>query len=332
MDSKAILREIKSGDFQAVYMLHGEEPYFIDEISDAIEKYALQEHERDFNQSIVYGKDTDLPSLLNELKSYPLMAERRLVILREAQEFKQLEGLEAYVESPCLSTVFVICHKYKTIDARKKIMKSIGKRVLIFKSDKVRDYQLGDWIQNQVKQLGFGITSKANMLLVESIGNDLGRIVNELNKLAIFIEKGSTITDVQIEENIGISKDYNSYELTNAIRDRDILKALKIVSYFESNPKAANLIIIIPNLFKFFSQLMRIHFLPNKSREAIAQAIGVPPFVAGELTNAKNNFNPKMIATNIALLHEYDLKGKGLGNSSASQGELMSELVFQLLH
>lgn len=332
MDSKAILRDIKAGNFQAVYLLHGEEPYFIDEISDAIEKYALQEHERDFNQSIVYGKDTDLPSLLNELKSYPLMAERRLVILREAQEFKQLENLEAYVESPCVSTVFVICHKYKTIDARKKIMKSIGKRVLIFKSDKVRDYQLGDWIQNQVKQLGFGITSKANMLLVESIGNDLGRIVNELNKLAIFIEKGSTITDVQIEENIGISKDYNSYELTNAIRDRDVKKALKIVSYFESNPKAATLIIIIPNLFKFFSQLMRIHFLPNKSREAIAQAIGVPPFVAGELTNAKNNFNPKMIATNIALLHEYDLKGKGLGNSSASQAELMRELVFQLLH
>jgi len=332
MDSKAILRDIKAGNFQAVYLLHGEEPYFIDELSNAIEKYALEEHERDFNQSIVYGKDADFPSLLNDLRSYPLMAERRLVILKEAQDFKQLDNLDAYVAEPCLTTIFVICHKYKTIDARKKIIKSIGKNGILFKSEKVRDYQLGDWVLNYVKALGYGITSKANMLLAESIGNDLSRIVNELDKLSIIIEKGTTITDVHVEENVGISKDYNIFELTNAIRDRDMLKALKIVNYFESNPKAANLVVIIPNLFKFFSQLMRIHFLPNGSRESLALALGVPPFVAGELAKAKNNFNPKMIAANIMLLHEYDLKGKGLGNSSATQGELMKELVFQLIH
>ena len=331
MDSKAILKEIKAGVFKSVYILHGEEPFFIDELSDAIEKYALEEHERDFNQSIFYGKDLDLAVLINDLKSYPLMAERRLVIVKEAQDFKQLESLEAYMESPNLSTVFVVCHKYKTIDARKKLLKSVGKNGLIFKSEKVRDYQLGEWIQNQVKSLGFGISSKANMLLVESIGNDLSRIVNELNKLAIFVAKGATIDDAIIEENIGISKDYNIFELTNAIRNRDLLKALKIVNYFESNPKAANLVIIIPNLYKLFSQLMRIHFLPNKSREGVAQALALHPFVAGELINARNNFNPKNIAANIALLHEYDLKGKGLGNSSATQGELMRELVIQLL-
>ena len=331
MDSKAILKEIKAGVFKSVYILHGEEPFFIDELSDAIEKHALEEHERDFNQSIFYGKDLDLAVLINDLKSYPLMAERRLVIVKEAQDFKQLESLETYMESPNLTTVFVVCHKYKTIDARKKLLKSVGKNGLIFKSEKVRDYQLGEWIQNQVKSLGFGISSKANMLLVESIGNDLSRIVNELNKLAIFVAKGTTIDDAIIEENIGISKDYNIFELTNAIRNRDLLKALKIVNYFESNPKAANLVVIIPNLYKLFSQLMRIHFLPNKSREGVAQALGLHPFVAGELINARNNFNPKMIAANIALLHEYDLKGKGLGNSSSTQGELMRELVIQLL-
>ncbi len=332
MDSKTLLRDIKSGNFKPVYILHGEEPYFIDELSDAIEKYALDDSERDFNQSILYGKDTDFPNLLNDLKSYPLMAERRLVILKEAQDFKLLEDLDAYAQAPCLTTVFVICHKYKTIDARKKIVKSVEKNGLVFKSDKVKEYQLGDWIQNQVKTLGYGISSKANMLLVESVGNDLSRMVNELNKLSIVLEKGTTITDVHIEENIGISREYNIFELTNAVRDRNIEKALKIVNYFESNPKAANLVVIIPNLFKFFSQLMRIHFLPNKSREAIAQALGLPPFIVGELSKAINNYNPKMIAANIALLHEYDLKSKGLNNVHATPGELMRELIFQLIH
>ena len=332
MDHKLLLKEIRNKKFEKIYFLHGEEPYFIDVLTKAIQDNALEESERDFNQSILYGKDAEVLSLISELKSYPMMAERRLVILKEAQYFKAIEQLESYLENPANSTIFVICYKYKTFDARKKTLKNALKNGVVFKSEKVKEYQLAEWIQQYIKTTGYELTSKACMLLIESLGNDLGRIVKELEKLAVLIEKGTIINENHIEENIGISKDYNVFELTNAVANKDNLKALKIVDYFEHNPKAADLVFVISNLFKFFSQIMRIHFLPNKSREAVAQALGVHPFVAGELTNAKNKYDPRKIAANIALIHEYDLKLKGVGNTSATQGELMREMVYQLIH
>jgi DNA polymerase-3 subunit delta len=332
MDHKLLLKEIRNKKFEKIYFLHGEEPYFIDVLTKAIQDNALEESERDFNQSILYGKDAEVLSLISELKSYPMMAERRLVILKEAQYFKAIEQLESYLENPANSTIFVICYKYKTFDARKKTLKNALKNGVVFKSEKVKEYQLAEWIQQYIKTTGYEMTSKACMLLIESLGNDLGRIVKELEKLAVLIEKGTIINENHIEENIGISKDYNVFELTNAVANKDNLKALKIVDYFEHNPKAADLVFVISNLFKFFSQIMRIHFLPNKSREAVARALGVHPFVAGELTNAKNKYDPRKIAANIALIHEYDLKSKGVGNTSATQGELMREMVYQLIH
>ncbi len=332
MDNKLLLKEIRNKKFEKIYFLHGEEPYFIDVLTKAIQDNALEESERDFNQSILYGKDAEVLSLISELKSYPMMAERRLVILKEAQYFKAIEQLESYLENPSNSTIFVICYKYKTFDARKKTLKNALKNGVVFKSEKVKEYQLAEWIQQYIKTTGYELTSKACMLLIESLGNDLGRIVKELEKLAVLIEKGTIINENHIEENIGISKDYNVFELTNAVANKDNLKALKIVDYFDHNPKAADLVFVISNLFKFFSQIMRIHFLPNKSREAVAQALGVHPFVAGELTNAKNKYDPRKIAANIALIHEYDLKSKGVGNTSTTQGELMREMVYQLIH
>ena len=332
MDHKLLLKEIRNKKFEKIYFLHGEEPYFIDILTKAIQDNALEESERDFNQSILYGKDAEVLSLISELKSYPMMAERRLVILKEAQYFKAIEQLESYLENPANSTIFVICYKYKTFDARKKTLKNALKNGVVFKSEKVKEYQLAEWIQQYIKTTGYELTSKACMLLIESLGNDLGRIVKELEKLAVLIEKGTIINENHIEENIGISKDYNVFELTNAVANKDNLKALKIVDYFEHNPKAADLVFVISNLFKFFSQIMRIHFLPNKSREAVARALGVHPFVAGELTNAKNKYDPRKIAANIALIHEYDLKSKGVGNTSTTQGELMREMVYQLIH
>ena len=332
MDHKLLLKEIRNKKFEKIYFLHGEEPYFIDVLTKAIQDNALEESERDFNQSILYGKDAEVLSLISELKSYPMMAERRLVILKEAQYFKAIEQLESYLENPANSTIFVICYKYKTFDARKKTLKNALKNGVVFKSEKVKEYQLAEWIQQYIKTTGYELTSKACMLLIESLGNDLGRIVKELEKLAVLIEKGTIINENHIEENIGISKDYNVFELTNAVAIKDNLKALKIVDYFDHNPKAADLVFVISNLFKFFSQIMRIHFLPNKSREAVARALGVHPFVAGELTNAKNKYDPRKIAANIALIHEYDLKSKGVGNTSATQGELMREMVYQLIH
>ena len=332
MDHKLLLKEIRNKKFEKIYFLHGEEPYFIDVLTKAIQDNALEESERDFNQSILYGKDAEVLSLISELKSYPMMAERRLVILKEAQYFKAIEQLESYLENPANSTIFVICYKYKTFDARKKTLKNALKNGVVFKSEKVKEYQLAEWIQQYIKTTGYELTSKACMLLIESLGNDLGRIVKELEKLAVLIEKGTIINENHIEENIGISKDYNVFELTNAVANKDNLKALKIVDYFDHNPKAADLVFVISNLFKFFSQIMRIHFLPNKSREAVAKALGVHPFVAGELTNAKNKYDPRKIAANITLIHEYDLKSKGVGNTSATQGELMREMVYQLIH
>ena len=332
MDANLIVKDIQSKKFASLYFLHGEESYYIDQISDAIQTTALQEHEKDFNQTILYGKDADLLSLQSELKSYPMMAERRLVILKEAQDFKQLEALESYVQAPTPTTVFVVCYKNKTFDARKKILKGFAKNGIIFKSDKIRDYQLPDWIAKYVRSQGMQINGKATMLLSEFLGADLSRITNEIEKLRIVLGANTSITEQHIEQHIGISKDFNIYELVNAVGQKQVNKAFRIVQYFQYNPKAGELVVIIPALFKLFSQLMRVHFTPNKSRESIASSLGVHPFVAGELIATRQHYDPKKIAAIIALLHTYDLKAKGMGNSQMSNAELLKEMVFQIMY
>lgn len=332
MDHKQIIANIESGKFEKIYFLHGEEPLFIDMITNSIVKHALQEHERDFNQTVKYGKEVDALSIISEAKSYPMMAERRLVVLKEAQDFKGIEDLTPYFEDPNDQTVFVINYKYKKYDSRKKSMKAAAKNGLVFKSEKVKEYRLPDWIKAHVVSNGYSISPKATMLLAEFLGNDLSRIVNEIEKLEILVEKGTTINEIHIEENIGISKDYNVFELINAVGSRNVQKANRIVDYFDHNPKATSIIVVISNLFNHYSRLMRIHFLPNKSRDAVSAALKVHPFVAGELVTSSKIYNPKKIAANIAVLHEYDLKSKGVGNSSFTHGQLMKELIFRLMH
>ncbi|MEY4286205.1 MAG: polymerase subunit delta [Bacteroidota bacterium] len=332
MDASLIIKELQAKKFAPLYFLHGDETYYIDLITDALVSNCLEEHERDFNQTILYGKDADLLALQSELKAYPMMAERRLVILKEAQDFKHLEALEAYSEAPSPTTVFVVCYKHKTFDARKKLLKNFAKNGQIFKSEKVRDYQLPDWIAKYVRTQGMQINGKATMLLAEFLGADLGRIANEIEKLRIVLGTNASITEQHIEQHIGISKDYNVFELVNAVAQKQTDKAFKIVQYFEYNPKAGELLAIIPAFFKLFSQLMRVHFTPNKTREGIASSLGVHPFVAGELIANRQHYDPKKIATIIALLHEYDLKAKGVGNSQQTDGELLKEMVFQILY
>lgn len=332
MDYKAIIKDIKNKQFKPVYALHGEEPFFIDAISDAILENCLEEHERDFNQTVFYGRDTDPMTVASEAKGFPMMSERRLVMVREAQDMKDIYALESYCANPNPSTVLVLCHKYKALDGKRKMVKELSNTGLVFKSEKVRDYQLNDWIAGYVKGIGYDITSKAASLLNEFLGNDLGRIVNELEKLSIILEKGTRISDIHIEENIGISKDYNNFELTNAIAARDTLKVFQIAHYFERNPKDHSIIAIISSLFGFYSNLMRIHFLPNKSPDAVASALRVHPFVAKQLMQAANVYPPKVLANNVAVLHEYDLKAKGVGNASFSDGELMREMLFKLMN
>lgn len=332
MDYELIIKDIKAKKFENIYFLHGEEPYYIDLITNAIIEYALKEHERDFNQTILYGKDSDALSIISEAKGYPMMAERRLVILKEAQDLKGLEDLLPYFEQPSNQTIFVINYKYKNYDSRKKSIKIAAKNGIVYKSDKVPDYKIVDWIGTFIKSKGYGITPKASMLLAEFLGNDLSKISNELDKLSILVETGTTINEIHIEENIGISKDYNVFELVNAISVRDVTKANTIVDYFNHNPKAAHIVVVVGNLFNHFSKLMKIHFLPNKNRANIANKLGIPPFIAGQLLAATETYNPKKIAANIALLHEYDLKSKGVGNSSFTSGQLMKELIYRLMH
>jgi DNA polymerase-3 subunit delta len=332
MDHKSIIQDIKNKNFKSVYLLHGEEPYYIDLISKSIIDNALEEHERDFNQMICYGADSDVQSIIAEAKGYPLMAQRRLVVIREAQGLKDIELLEKYCSNPEPTTVLVILYKYKKFDSRKKIFKEITKNGLTFSSDKIRDYQLVDWINNYLKTTEYAITPKASTLLADFLGNDLSKITNELDKLALLLQKGTTINEVHIEENIGISKDYNVYELTNAIAVRDVHKALTIVNYFEHNPKSGELVLVIGNIFTFFFKLMRIHFANNKSNEAISQLLKIHPFAVKELLNASKIYPPKMISRNISYLHEYDLKSKGLNNDSFSKADLMKELIYKIMH
>lgn len=332
MNHKLIIKEIKNKNFQPIYFLHGEEPYYIDAISDAVLDHCLEDHERGFNQSIIYGKSAETQTLINELKSFPMGSEKRLVVLKEAQYFNKIEELCTYLENPNPSTVFVLCYKHKKYDLRKKSLKLSSKNGLVFHSQKVKEYQLNEWIENHIRSVGYTIKSKGIMLLAESLGNDLGRIVNEIKKLGIIIKKGEQITEQVIEENIGVSKDYNVYELTNAVGALDLDKSYIIINYFELNPKAAKLHQVVSSLFTFFSQILKIHFIKQNSREAIAKTLRVHPFVAGELTKAKNRFSPKKIASNIEILQEFDLKSKGYGNASSEDADLMKELVFKLVN
>lgn len=335
MDYSSLIKEIKARKFKPVYLLHGEEPYYIDLISKTIEEEALEEHERDFNQTIVYGKDADVISLIGEARNFPMMAERRLVIVREAQDIKEkdLELLETYFLDLNPSTILVLAYKYKKLDSRKKLFKEISKCGEVFLSEKVRDYKLVDWINAYLKNTSYSITPKAATLLVDFLGNDLSKITNELDKLTILIQAGTTINEVHIEENIGISKDFNITELVSAIQVGDVPKAFRIVNYFSHNPKSGPLVVVVAQAFNLFVKLMRIHFLENRSPEAIASDIRVHPFFVKDYINASKLYPPKRIAKNISVLHEYDLKSKGVGSTGdVNDGELMKEMVFKLMH
>ena len=332
MDHLELIKQAKAKNFHPIYLLHGEEALFIDQVSDAIVENALEEHERDFNLTTAYGKDADVLQLINEAKSYSTMAERRVVILREAQSFQEIAELEPYMKNPNPQTIFVLCFKYKKLDARSAVFKAIKANGIIFLAEKVKEYKMVDFIKRMAKEMGYNLSDKAAIMLFEFLGTDLSKIQGELDKLSILVEKGSQINEVHVEENIGISKDYNMFELTNAIAERDVPKAFQIVSYFEANPKNGPLVVVVGNLFRFFSQLMRMHFMKGASDGEIAKKVGMPPFAVNKSKPYLRVYNPKKISANIATLHEYDLKSKGVGNSHFTEGELMRELVFKLMN
>jgi DNA polymerase III subunit delta len=327
-----ILTELKNGRFSPVYFLMGEEPYFIDILSDYIEEHALDESEKSFNMLILYGKDSDFKTVTEAARRFPMTGRQQLVIIKEAQYIREIEKLSHYISQPLASTILVINYKYKRIDKRTRFYKLLEEKAVVFDAEKIRDYQIPAWITDYLQDKGIQVEPKAAAMLADYLGNDIGKIVNELEKLHLVMPGGThRISALQVEQNIGISKDYNSFELNNALASRDILKANRIVFYFSKNPKDNPLVLTLSSLFYFFGKLLLFHGLNNKSEENAASVLGIKKYFLREYQTAAKNYPVNKVIDIISLLREYDLKSKGSG-SLASEGELLKELVFKIIH
>jgi DNA polymerase-3 subunit delta len=327
-----ILDDLNKKIYYPVYFLYGEEPYFIDEISDFIEQNILTEAEKEFNQTILYGKDAGVPEIISYARRYPMMSNYQVIIIREAQEVKNIEELEPYVLSPLVSTILVICYKYEKADRRKSFFKQVEKAGVLFESPRLYDNKIPDWITAYLAKRKYTITAKACMLMTEFLGNDLSKIANELVKLTINIPAGQEITEELIEKNIGISKDFNVFELQKALGRKDVVKANQIINYFAANPRENSLVKVIPILYSFFSKILIYHGLRDKSRNSVAAALSVNPFFIPDYQSAAKCYPAGRIIALIHVLREYDLKAKGVDNTLATDGELMKELIFKILH
>ncbi len=330
MTHQTIIKNIAKGEYSPIYFLHGEEPYFI----DLIEKFAttkiINESDRDFDHSIIYGKDTELQSVINSAKRFPMMGKHQVISVREAQNFKKFDELIQYAKKPQVQTILFFSYKGKKLDAR--ILKKLGSNVTFFESKKLYDNQIPGWIINQVESEQLTIAEKSAVLLSEFLGNDLAKISNEIKKLTLSLPKTTEITPEIIEKNIGISKEYNVFELCNAIANRDIVKANRIVNHFADNEKNYPLVVTLSNLYRLFTKIMSCYFSPSNQPNVVAQILGVKPFFVKEYMNGKKNYTKRQIFNIIGYLSDYDLKSKGYGNSSTSDGELLKELVFKILH
>ncbi len=328
-----IVSDIKDGNIKPIYFLMGEEPYYIDKIAEYIEKNVLAEEEKGFNQMVLYGRDVSIEDIVSNAKRYPMMAERQVVIVKEAQDLSRtIENLLSYVENPQPTTVLVICYKYKKLDKRKKLHKAIANNGLLFESKKLYDNQVGDWIRRVLSGNGYKIEPKAALMLVEFLGTDLSKINNELEKLMIVLPKSSIITAIHIEENIGISKDFNNFELRKAVGEKQLVKANQIINYFGQNPKSNPLVMTISLLNSFFTQLLIYHGLRDKSKGNVAKALRVNPYFVGDYQNAASNYPMRKVSQIISLLREADMKSKGVGAANLSSSDILKELLFKVMH
>jgi DNA polymerase-3 subunit delta len=329
---RSIVSDIKSGHIKPIYFLMGDEPYYIDKISDFIQENILDEAEKGFNQQIMYGRDSSIEDIVSAAKRYPMMAERQVLIVKEAQDLSRyIEKLVSYAENPQSTTVLVLNYKYKKLDKRKKLHKAIAKTGMIFESKKLYENQVADWIRRVLGGKKYQVEPKAAQMLVEFLGSDLSKISNELDKLMLILPKETIITPTHIEENIGISKDFNNFELRKAIGAKNIVKANRIINYFAENPKSNPLVMTISLLNGFFTQLLLFHGLKDKSKQSVSKKIGVSPYFVDEYFLAAKNYPMRKVAQTIAFLRDADVKSKGVG-ASQSQRDILKELVFKILH
>ncbi len=328
-----IMSDLKNRIFKSVYFLAGEEPYYIDLISDYIEEKVLPEAEKSFNQMILYGDDTNIPSVIDLARRFPMMSSHQVIIIKEAQSLKKIEDLVIYLEKPLNSTILVICYKYKTLDKRTKLFKTLESQGVYFESARVRDYLIPGWIERYLMLKGIKTDPSASAMLTEFLGTDLHKIVNELDKLIITLPEGKPmITTALIEKNIGISKDYNNFELQKAIGEKNIRKSNMIVHYFANNPKDNPLTLTISSLFTYFSKLLTYHYLTDKSKNNVAAALKVNPFFVKEYENSASKYNVSKTVQIISLLRTYDMRSKGYGDPGTEPGDLLKELVYRILH
>jgi DNA polymerase-3 subunit delta len=332
-DVTKIVSDIKSGNIKPIYFLMGDEPYYIDKISEFIENNILTEEEKGFNQMVLYGRDVAIEDIVDNAKRYPMMADRQVVIVKEAQDLSRtIENLVSYAANPQPSTVLVLCYKYKTIDKRKKLYKTVQKTGLVYESKKLYENQIADWIRRVLAGKKYKIETKATLMLVEFLGNDLSKISNELDKLMVVLPVDANITPKDIEENIGISKDYNNFELRKAIGERNILNVNKIIIHFAQNQKANPLVVTISLLNSFFTQLLIYHSLKDKSNNSVARSLGVHPFFVNDYITAGKNYPMRKVSQVIGFLREADVKSKGVGANALPARDILKELLFKILH
>lgn len=331
MTLEQVIDGIRKKNYAPIYFLMGEEPYFIDVITDYILSHVLTEEQKGFNMTTLYGKDTDVNSIIMASRRFPMMSPYQLVVVREAQNIKDIEKLSSYCEHPLNSTVLVIGYKYSTLDKRKKLAKLVEKVGVLFESKKLYENQLPAWIDRYLKKRHFTITPPASQMLADYLGNDLGRICNELDKLAIVLPKETQITPDHIEKNIGISKEYNVFELQNALGNKDVLKANRIINFFASNTNNNPMVKTISSLYYYFSRLLIFHVTPDKSQNSVAAALQIKPFFVKDYIHAARNYPLGKVVNIISILREYDVKSKGIG-SNAAQEDLQREMIYKILH
>lgn len=332
MTFEQILSDIKQNNYKPIYFLHGEEAYFMDELADAFAKHVVDESAKDFDQTIVFGSDTNVGQIISMAKRFPVIAKKQLVLVKEAQGLKKIEELESYAKDPQTETVLVICYKFKKLDKRKAIYKALKKTGVVFESEKIKDYHVAKWIETDIAKKGFKVNAKTSAILAEYIGNDLPQIVSTIEKLAIHLNKGEEVTPAAIEKYVGISKTYNIFELQNAIGKKDVKQIFKIVNHFSHNAKEHPFPATVGGLYNYFSKIIAMHYLSDKSEKGIASALKIHPYFVKDYTQAARNFNAGKTMRIIGLLKTYDLKSKGFNNTSTNDGELLKELMFQVLN
>jgi DNA polymerase-3 subunit delta len=331
MLANTIISEWKKKTYKPVYWLEGEEEYFIDKVMHYAENNILNESETGFNLSVFYGKDADWAAVFNACRRYPMFAERQVVLLKEAQQMRDIEKLEAYIENPLSSTVFVVSYKEKKVDGRTRLAKLLKEKGVVLSTKKLYDNQLPTWTEELVESKELTISQKALMLLVDHIGNDLSRIENEIDKISINLGKRKGITETDVEQYVGVSKDFNVFELQAALATKNFSKAIQIIQYFEANPKAAPIQLILPSLYGFFSKVFMIYGINTKDEKAVAASLGVNPFFVKDYLKATSIYSYSDVEKIILLLSDYNLKSIGINNAGTPDSSLLKEMVIKMI-